>query len=54
MHPLNIVSPASTPRGIDSPVNADVSNVDIPSTILPSSGIFSPGLITIKSPILTS
>ena len=40
--------------GMDSPVIADSSTRDEPSIILPSTGILSPGLITITSPLTMS
>ena len=40
--------------GILSPVKADSSIAVEPSTITPSTGIFSPGLTTNKSPLFTS
>ena len=46
--------PGNTSRGMDSPVSARVSRVDVPSTTLPSRGIFSPGRTTILSPTETS
>ena len=42
-----------TSTGIDSPVKAFVSKEDSPLIIIPSSGIFSPGLTSIMSPTLT-
>ena len=54
MQPLNTSSPSLTSLGNDSPVNAFVSRVVFPSIIFPSNGIFSPGFITIVSPIFTS
>ena len=53
-HPLMTSSPAETLRGTDSPVRAAVSTNDSPSVTTPSSGIFSPALITMISPIFTS
>ena len=52
--PLIISSPATALLGTDSPVNAAVSIMDSPSTTIPSSGIRSPGFITITVPISTS
>ena len=40
--------------GIDSPVNIDSSMAVIPLIILPSTGIFSPGLTISVSPTCTS
>ena len=54
IHPLNTSSPESTSFGMDSPVKAEVSIKELPSTTIPSKGIFSPGFITIVSPIFTS
>ena len=53
-HPLSISSPASTSLGADSPVNAAVLRVDSPSVTTPSMGTFSPFLMTISVPTLTS
>ena len=53
--PLRLTTPASTSSctptslGRDSPVRAEVSRELVPSTITPSSGTRSPGLITIRS-----
>ena len=52
--PLNTSSPSDTSFGNDSPVNAFVSSVVFPSTIVPSNGIFSPGFTIIISFIFTS
>ena len=52
--PLVILSPHLTVFGTLSPVSATVSSDDLPSTITPSSGTFSPGLTTIMLPISTS
>ena len=52
--PDTTLSPGQTSRGMDSPVSARVSRVDVPSTTVPSSGIFSPGRTTILSPTETS
>ena len=49
-----MLSPIPTSTGTDSPVNADVSIIDLPSIIFPSNGTFSPGFTTIVSPIFTS
>ena len=54
MQPLITSSPGSTSRGSDSPVSAAVSTVLRPSRTTPSSGIRSPGLITMTSPMATS
>ena len=54
IQPLSTLSPLTASLGRDSPVNAFVSKVVSPSIINPSNGIFSPGLTTIVSPILTS
>ena len=54
MHPLNMLSFTFTSLGTDSPVNADVSNIEVPSMTIPSSGTFSPGFTTMTSPIFTS
>ena len=50
MQPERIISLAATFLGMLSPVSATVSSVDVPSIISPSTGTFSPGLITIISP----
>ena len=49
MHPLMISSPSSH-RGRLSPVSALVLRVELPSTITPSIGTFSPGCTTITEP----
>ena len=54
MQPLMISSPARHSRGALSPVSAAVFSVELPSTITPSMGTFSPGWITITVPISTS
>ncbi len=54
MEPDSTSLPSSTSRGSDSPVRAEVSSEERPSTTLPSRGIFSPGFTTIKSPMATS
>ena len=54
MQPDMIVSPSFKSRGILSPVRAMVFKAELPSTTIPSRGTFSPGRITIVSPILTS
>ena len=46
--------PALTSRGILSPVRATVFKLELPSSTLPSNGIFSPGLTITVSPIITS
>ena len=53
IQPLETSSSARTSRGTLSPVNAEVFNVVVPSTIIPSRGIFSPGFTTITEPIAT-
>ena len=52
--PEDISSPTPTSRGSASPVSATVFSALCPSTITPSSGTFSPALITISSPTCTS
>ena len=52
--PERISSPSWMLRGTLSPVSATVSSVEDPSTTFPSTGTFSPGLMTIISPISTS
>ena len=54
MHPLITSSPASTSFGRASPVSEEVSIEEFPSITVPSRGIFSPGLTSTISPILTS
>ena len=54
IEPLNISFSTEILRGMDSPVNADVSIKASPFITLPSKGTFSPGFITIISPIFTS
>ena len=44
----------STYIGRDSPVNADRFRLEVPDTITPSTGIFSPAFITKISPMLIS
>ena len=51
MQPLRTASPFTDFLGTDSPVRALVSNIDSPSSTIPSNGIFSPGFTTILSPI---
>ncbi len=48
------VLPTPFLTGMDSPVSIDSSTCDAPSTISPSTGILSPGLITTSSPAATS
>ena len=48
------VSPAAFSTGIDSPVSADSSTDDEPSTTTPSTGIDSPGRTTMMSPGTTA
>ena len=47
IQPLITSAPTPTLLGTDSPVKAEVSRKDSPSTTIPSSGIFSPGFMTI-------
>ena len=47
-------SPIVFSTGIDSPVNMDSSMEVLPLIISPSTGTFSPGLITKVSPTITS
>ena len=47
-------SPVSQSRGRLSPVRAEVSSAEAPSTITPSMGIFPPGRTTMISPTVTS
>lgn len=54
MDPDKTSLPGSTSRGSASPVRADVSKAELPSTTRPSRGIFSPGFTSIKSPMPTS
>jgi len=51
--PLKISSPSSISLGRDSPVSAAVLSDDFPSLTMPSSGTFSPGLTSIRSPGFT-
>ena len=53
-HPDMIWSPSFKSRGILSPVSAMVFKAEFPSITTPSSGTFSPGLITMISPTSTS
>ena len=46
-------SPTSLSTGIDSPVKAASFTAVLPSIIVPSTGIFSPGLTTNISPFFT-
>ena len=46
------LGPLST--GMDSPVNMDSSTAEVPSTTMPSTGSFSPGRTTTRSPTSTS
>ncbi len=48
------VSPTALVTGIDSPVTIDSSTGDEPLTTSPSTGNFSPGLMTTMSPTRTS
>ena len=54
MQPLMISSPVFTSRGRLSPVSALVLRLASPSTMMPSSGTFSPGCTTITLPTATS
>ena len=54
MQPLTASPPGPRSRGTDSPVRAAVSTVVSPDSTVPSSGIFSPALTTITSPMATS
>ena len=47
------VSPARLVTGIDSPVTIDSSTADCPDRTVASTGIFSPGRMTISSPTTT-
>ena len=49
-----ILSPSDFSTGILSPVSADSSIEDDPSTIIPSAGILVPGLTITMSPIASS
>ena len=51
IQPLMTSIPGSTSRGMDSPVRAEVSRVEKPLRIVPSSGMRSPGFTTMVSPI---
>ena len=53
-HPDMMLSPSFKSRGILSPVSAMVFKAEFPSITTPSSGTFSPGLITMISPTSTS
>src|SRR5699024_8303352 len=46
-------SALSFSTGTDSPVSIDSSTVDLPLIILPSTGIFSPGLTSTLSPLVS-
>ncbi len=48
------LSPTCLATGILSPVSADSSIAELPSTITPSTGMLCPGLITIMSPTTKS
>ena len=54
IHPLMTSSPSFTARGTLSPVRALVSRLALPSSTIPSIGIFSPGWTTMTVPISTS
>ncbi len=54
MNPDSTPDPGSTSLGTASPVSAEVSTADIPSSTTPSRGIRSPGFTSIISPTLTS
>ena len=54
MLPLTTSSPSDILLGTDSPVRALVSTLDVPRSTIPSIGIFSPGLTSIRLPIDTS
>ena len=54
MEPLSTTSSGPTSRGLLSPVRALVFSALLPSTITPSSGIFSPGFTTMMLPTSTS
>ena len=54
MQPLMISSPTKVSLGRLSPVSALVFNVDVPSTMIPSIGTFSPGCTTMIVPTSTS
>ena len=54
IQPLITSSSAEMVRGTDSPVRADVSTLEFPSSIIPSIGILSPGFTMIVVPISTS
>ena len=47
-------SPGPFSTGRDSPVRADSSTEELPSTTIPSTGIRPPGRTTTRSPIMTS
>ena len=48
--PANTSSPTALSRGIDSPVMADSSSAELPSTTRPSSGTRWPGRIRMRAP----
>ncbi len=50
----NTLSPGSLATGMLSPVRADSSTAELPSTTTPSTGMLWPGRITIRSPTTTS
>ena len=54
MQPDNTVSLMFLGAGLDSPVSEEVSSIVLPSTIMPSTGIFSPFFTTRMSFTLTS
>ena len=54
MQPDKSESCIDTSLGKVSPVNAEVSTAEAPSTIIPSTGTFSPTRIKIRSSILSS
>ena len=54
MQPEMTSSPTLTSLGMLSPVSATVLSEDIPSVTVPSKGTFSPGLMTMTSPMRTS
>ncbi len=54
MQPLRTSSPGFASRGSGSPVRAEVLTLELPSSTVPSSGIFSPGRTAMVSPTCTS
>ena len=52
--PAETLSPSPLSTGRDSPVNADSSTAVVPLTMMPSTGICSPGYTVKRSPSLTS